>query len=88
MGEAQHDSVGAPSGPSASSRRTIPEAYAGYAQRIFALFATPAAVTTAADVAEAVWRAAHDTTDALQFPAGADALALAASTRRQAPLGQ
>ena len=66
----------------------IPEAYAGYAKRIFAQFATPAAVTTAADVAEAVWRAAHDTTDALQFPAGADALALAASTRRQAPLGQ
>jgi NAD(P)-dependent dehydrogenase (short-subunit alcohol dehydrogenase family) len=55
----------------------IPEAYAAFAQPIFAAFAKPAAVTTEADVAEAVWRAAHDTTGQLRFPAGADAVALA-----------
>ena len=57
----------------------IPEAYAPFAQSIFAAFAQPAAVTTESDVAEAVWRAANDTTRQLRFPAGADALALAQS---------
>jgi NAD(P)-dependent dehydrogenase (short-subunit alcohol dehydrogenase family) len=57
----------------------IPEAYAPFAQPIFAAFAQPAAVTTESDVAEAVWRAANDTTGQLRFPAGADALALAQS---------
>jgi NAD(P)-dependent dehydrogenase (short-subunit alcohol dehydrogenase family) len=55
----------------------IPEAYAPFAQPIFAAFAQPTAVTTALDVAEAVWRAANDVTGQLQFPAGADAIALA-----------
>jgi NAD(P)-dependent dehydrogenase (short-subunit alcohol dehydrogenase family) len=55
----------------------IPEAYAPFAQRIFGALAQPAAVTTAADVAEAVWRAANDTSGQLRFPAGADAVALA-----------
>jgi len=31
-------------------------------------------------VAEAVWRAAHDTTGQLRFPAGADAVSLARAT--------
>ena len=44
-----------------------------------AAFAQPALVTTESDVAEAVWRAANDTTGQLRFPAGADALALAQS---------
>ena len=57
----------------------IPEAYAPFAQRIFASFAQPAAVTTESDVAEAVWRAANDATGQLRFPAGADAVALAQS---------
>jgi NAD(P)-dependent dehydrogenase (short-subunit alcohol dehydrogenase family) len=57
----------------------IPEAYAPFAEPIFAAFAQPAAVTTEFDVAEAVWRAANDTTGQLRFPAGADALALAQS---------
>jgi len=57
----------------------IPEAYASFAEPIFAAFAQPAAVTTESDVAEAVWRAANDTTGQLRFPAGADALALAQS---------
>ena len=57
----------------------IPEAYAPFAQRIFASFAQPAAVTTESDVAEAVWRAANDAIGQLRFPAGADAVALAQS---------
>ncbi len=55
----------------------IPEAYAPFAQRIFASFAQPAAVTTESDVAEAVWFAANDVSGKLRFPAGADAVALA-----------
>jgi hypothetical protein len=55
----------------------IPEAYAPFAERIFASFAQPAAVTTEPDVAEVVWRAANDATGQLRFPAGADAVALA-----------
>ncbi len=58
----------------------IPEAYAPFAQRIFASFAQPAEVTTESDVAEAVWRAANDATGQLRFPAGADAVALAQSS--------
>lgn len=54
----------------------IPDAYAPFAQRIFASFAQPTAVTTESDVAEAVWRAANDATGQLRFPAGADAVAL------------
>jgi len=57
----------------------IPEAYAPFAQPIFAAFAQPALVTTESDVAEAVWRAANDASGQLRFPAGADAVALAQS---------
>ena len=57
----------------------IPEPYAPYAQSVFAAFTQPAAVTSESDVAEAVWRAAHDTSGQLRFPAGADAVALARS---------
>jgi NAD(P)-dependent dehydrogenase (short-subunit alcohol dehydrogenase family) len=53
------------------------EAYAPFAQRVLAGVQDSAAVTQPSDVAEAVWRAAHDTTDQLRFAAGADALALA-----------
>jgi NAD(P)-dependent dehydrogenase (short-subunit alcohol dehydrogenase family) len=55
----------------------IPEAYAPFAQPIFAAFARPAAVTAPSDVAAAVWRAANDTAGQLRFPAGPDAVALA-----------
>ncbi|MCX4524148.1 hypothetical protein OOK52_32585 [Streptomyces sp. NBC_01565] len=34
-------------------------------------------LTKESDVAEAVWRAAHDTTGQLRFPAGPDAVRLA-----------
>ncbi|SMH56987.1 Short-chain dehydrogenase [Mesorhizobium australicum] len=55
----------------------IPQAYAAYAQPIFAEFASPALVTKETDVAEAVWEAANDMTGQLHFPAGPDAVALA-----------
>ncbi|MCA9518974.1 MAG: SDR family oxidoreductase [Myxococcales bacterium] len=55
----------------------VPPTYAPFAEPIFAAFATPTQVTTEADVADAVWRAVHDTTGQLRFPAGADAVALA-----------
>ncbi|HYV63496.1 MAG TPA: SDR family oxidoreductase [Bryobacteraceae bacterium] len=55
----------------------LPEAYAPFAQRVFADFAQPTAVTTELDVAEVVWRAANDATGQLRFPAGPDAVALA-----------
>ncbi len=54
----------------------IPEPYAPYAQRVMAGFQTVDVFTREADVAEAVWRAAHDTTGQLRFPAGRDAVAL------------
>ncbi|SEU38851.1 SDR family oxidoreductase [Stigmatella erecta] len=55
----------------------FPEAYAPFAQRIFASFGQPAAVTRESDVAEVVWHAANDTSEKLRFPAGPDAVALA-----------
>lgn len=55
----------------------IPEAYAPFAQSIFAAFAGQSAFTDPSDVAEGVWAAATDTTGQLHFPAGADAVALA-----------
>ena len=58
-------------------RGLIPPAYEPFAQPIFAAFAKPTAVTTPADVAEAVYRAANDESGQLRFPAGADAVALA-----------
>ncbi len=57
----------------------IPEAYAPYAERLFASLGQPAAVTRESDVAEAVFRAANDSSGQLRFPAGPDAVALAAS---------
>ncbi|KQS87617.1 MULTISPECIES: SDR family oxidoreductase [unclassified Rhizobium] len=55
----------------------IPEAYAPFAQKIFADMTQPGEVTVASDVAETVWLAANDTTGQLRFPAGPDAEALA-----------
>jgi len=55
----------------------IPEAYEPFAKPIFAAFAKPQLVTTETDVADAVWRAANDTSGQLRFPAGPYAVALA-----------
>ncbi len=57
----------------------ISEPYAPFAERVFAMFGGQTLVTREEDVAEAVWRAANDSTDTLRFPAGADAVALAKS---------
>ena len=57
--------------------RFIPEPYAAYAQAILGRMTQRSPVTTEADVAEAVWRAANDTSGRLRFPAGPDAVALA-----------
>ena len=54
----------------------IPEAYAGLAQGVFAEWAKSSAVTRPLDVAEAVWRAANDSSCPVRLPAGADAVAL------------
>lgn len=62
----------------ARMRGLIPESYAAFAQRIFAAFAQPKAVTKESDVAEGVWQAANDESDRLHFAAGADAVTLAA----------
>ncbi len=58
-------------------QKGIPEAYNGFAQRVFAGRAKSSEVTRARDVAEAVWRAATDPSFPIRIPAGADALALA-----------
>lgn len=55
----------------------IPEAYAGYAQRVFAMLTQGKTFTAETDVAEAVWRAATEVDGPLRRPAGADAVALA-----------
>ncbi|WP_332819576.1 SDR family oxidoreductase [Sphingopyxis sp.] len=57
----------------------LPAPYWSYAEPILAVMAEPALVTTEADVAEAVWQAVHDESGQAHFPAGADALALAAA---------
>ncbi|MDQ8018677.1 MAG: SDR family NAD(P)-dependent oxidoreductase, partial [Bordetella sp.] len=59
---------------------SVPAAYAGFRERVFAAVrdtATP--VTHAHDVAEAVWRAVTDPAAPMRLPAGADAVALAAA---------
>jgi NAD(P)-dependent dehydrogenase (short-subunit alcohol dehydrogenase family) len=52
----------------------IPPAYAAHASEVFS--ARPVATTSESDVAEAVWRAVHDSIGQLRFPAGPDALDL------------
>ncbi len=56
---------------------TIPPAYQDFARPVLAAFGETKAVTTAADVADGVWRAANDASAQLRFPAGPDAVALA-----------
>jgi NAD(P)-dependent dehydrogenase (short-subunit alcohol dehydrogenase family) len=58
----------------------FPEAYAAFTGPVLASFAQATLVTTEADVAETVYRAATETSGQLRFPAGADAVALAQAT--------
>jgi NAD(P)-dependent dehydrogenase (short-subunit alcohol dehydrogenase family) len=55
-----------------------PEAYAAFAQSVFAGMGQPSQVTRALDVAEAVWRAVNDPSCPIRVAAGADAVVLAA----------
>ncbi|ARE78519.1 SDR family oxidoreductase [Streptomyces sp. NPDC059558] len=55
----------------------VPAPYAEFTKKVLADFANQDLYTTERDVAETVWRAAHDTTGRLRFPAGADAVRLA-----------
>ena len=57
----------------------FPDAYAALARDVFAAWERSSEVTHSRDVAEAVWRAATDPSCPMRLPAGADALALAAS---------
>lgn len=57
----------------------IPASYMPFAQPILDSFGEPAMTTKPTDVAEAVWEAVHDTGSQLFFPAGPDAVALAAN---------
>jgi NAD(P)-dependent dehydrogenase (short-subunit alcohol dehydrogenase family) len=59
----------------------IPEAYAPFAQSVFAAFTQVKAVTQESDVAEVVWQAANDESKRLRYAAGADAVALAGAAR-------
>ena len=52
------------------------EPYAPFVERVMAGFQQTAVTTAASDVAETVWRAVHDETGQLRFPAGPDAVAL------------
>lgn len=67
----------------------IPDAYAPFADEVFARLGQPAAVTTPSEVAQAIWDAANDASDRLHYPAGADALALSAQPQpHRAPATQ
>jgi NAD(P)-dependent dehydrogenase (short-subunit alcohol dehydrogenase family) len=59
----------------------LPGAYADFARPILEGFAKPALTTLESDVAEAIWRAVHDSDHQLRFPAGADAVALTQALR-------
>lgn len=55
----------------------VPEPYAPFVKKAMDDFTGQDVFTKESDVAETVWRAAHDTTGQLRFPAGPDAMALA-----------
>lgn len=57
------------------------EAYADLVKSVFASFAEAGPITTAQDVAEAVWRAVNDPSSPMRIPAGADAVIWAAASR-------
>ncbi|WP_328663636.1 SDR family oxidoreductase [Streptomyces sp. NBC_00328] len=55
----------------------VPAPYAAWAEKAMGDFTGQDLFTEESDVAEAVWRAVHDTTGQLRFPAGPDAVWLA-----------
>lgn len=62
----------------------LPGEYGAYAQEAFAELGRLAATTTVEDVADGVWRAAHDESGTLRFAAGPDAVAAAEAARAMA----
>ncbi|WP_234373084.1 MULTISPECIES: SDR family NAD(P)-dependent oxidoreductase [unclassified Streptomyces] len=56
----------------------VPAPYAPWAKKAVGDFTSQDLFTKESDVAGAVWRAVHDTTGQLRFPAGPDAVRLAA----------
>lgn len=55
----------------------VPEPYLPWAEKVMGGFMNQDLFTEESDVAETVWRAVHDTTGQLRFPAGPDAISLA-----------
>ncbi|MEV8400504.1 SDR family oxidoreductase [Streptomyces niveus] len=55
----------------------VPPPYAPFVRKAMADFTGQALFTDESDVAETIWRAVHDTTGQLRFPAGPDAVHLA-----------
>ncbi|MEH6663953.1 MAG: SDR family NAD(P)-dependent oxidoreductase [Brevundimonas sp.] len=62
--------------------QVVHEAYADFAAPVLEACGAAALTTAPSDVAEAVWTAVHEPGDRLHFPAGPDALALAAAVGR------
>jgi NAD(P)-dependent dehydrogenase (short-subunit alcohol dehydrogenase family) len=62
----------------ARSQNGIPEAYAAWARQVFSAAPQLVEITTASDVAEAVWQAVTDASSPFRIPAGVDAVKLAA----------
>ncbi|MFJ8142502.1 SDR family oxidoreductase [Streptomyces sp. NPDC096013] len=60
----------------ASPDEQVPAPYAPWADKAMDDFTRQELFTKESDVAETVWRAVHDTTGQLRFPAGPDAVAL------------
>jgi NADP-dependent 3-hydroxy acid dehydrogenase YdfG len=65
------------------SQTGIPQAYADWATQIFSAAAKSSDVTTAGDVAQAIWQAVTDPSSPQRIPAGADAVALAGSPAKR-----
>ncbi|MGW2830186.1 SDR family oxidoreductase [Streptomyces sp. NPDC001286] len=61
----------------ASPDELVPEPYRAFAKKAMDEFTGQDLFTRESDVAETVWRAVHDTTGQLRFPAGPDAVRLA-----------
>ncbi|MEV8115524.1 SDR family oxidoreductase [Streptomyces xiamenensis] len=61
----------------ATPDQLVPAPYAAFAQQAMGDFTAQTVFTRESDVAETVWRAVHDTTGQLHFPAGPDAVRLA-----------
>jgi len=61
----------------AAPEELVPAPYAAWAKKMMDSFTGQEQFTKETDVAEAVWRAVHDTTGQLRFPAGPDAVWLA-----------